>query len=211
MTKRDGALGVAAIVAIPAALVVVVLAIDVLRTPGWISADDGRFQSTPLRASGLWNEPGVLATRARLAALGLEDDLAYRRTVAAFSKLQPGKAVEGIDFELESRWAKLQLDLTTQSREHPDRQRRSKLQNLLGVVLLARYLYAGPDQRNMLMSNAVGSFRTAAELDPENADAKLNLELAMRAYGQILFPSDAPDTGGARGRASGQGRAGSGY
>ena len=29
----------------------------------------------------------------------------------------------------------------------------------------------------------------------------------MRAYGPILFPSNAPDTGGARGQESGQGRA----
>ena len=50
----------------PVALVLVVLAVDVLRTPGWISADDSRFQSAPLRGSGLWNEPGLLATRARL-------------------------------------------------------------------------------------------------------------------------------------------------
>ena len=46
---------------------------------------------------------------------------------------------------------------------------------------------------------------------PRNDDAKVNLELAMRAYGPILFPSDAPDTGGAHGQQSGQGRAGSGY
>ena len=33
----------------------------------------------------------------------------------------------------------------------------------------------------------------------------------MRAYGPILFPSNAPDAGGAQGQKSGQGRAGSGY
>jgi hypothetical protein len=211
MRRRDAILLAAAIAAIPLALVLVVLAIDVLRTPGWISEDDNRFASSPVRSSGLWNEPGLLATRARLKALGVEDDFAYRRIVSTFARLRPGQADQGIDPEQEARWAKLQFDLTNQSRENPDPQLRSELQNLMGVTLLARYLYASPDQRNMLLSNAVGAFRTAVELDEENDDAKLNLELSMRAYSPILFPSNAPDAGGARGQESGQGRSGSGY
>lgn len=211
MTWRTRLLPVAAIVAVPVAVVLVVLAVDVLRTPGWTERDDTRFASAPLRGSGLWNEPGVLGTRARLASLGLEDDLAYRRTLALFKRLRPGAADQAVDGEQENRWAKLQFDLTVQSRENPDPRRRSELQNLLGVTLLARYLYASPDQRTMLLSNAIGSFRSAVELDPGNDDAKLNLELAMRAYGPILFPSNAPDAGGAQGQQSGQGRSGSGY
>jgi hypothetical protein len=211
VSRREKLLVVASVIAVPLALVLVVLAIDLLRTPGWISEDDSRFASSPPRGSGLWNEPGMLATRARLGAVGVEDDLAYRRTVALFTRLRPGEADQGITPELEARWAKLQFDLTNQSRESPNPTLRSELQNLMGVTLLARYLYASPDQRNMLLSNAVGAFRTAAELDPANDDAKLNLELAMRAYSPILFPSNAPDAGGARGQESGQGRSGSGY
>ena len=211
MTRRERAAVVAAIVAIPIAIVLGVFAVDVLRTPGWIGEDDTRFSSTPVRGSGLWNEPGVLATRARVRTLGIADDLAYRRTLALFKRLRPGEADQLDDPEKEDRWAKLQFDLTTQSRENPDVERRSELQNLMGVVLLARYLYASPDQRSELLTNSIGAFRTAVELDPRNDDAKVNLELALRAYGPILFPSDAPDTGGAQGQQSGQGRAGSGY
>jgi hypothetical protein len=211
VTRRDKALGISAIVAIALAVVLVVLAIDVLRTPGWISQDDSRFATAPVRGSGLWNEPGRLATRARITALGLDDDLTYRRTVALFSRLQPGKADQLVDPEQENRWAKLQFELTTSSRENPDPRRRSELQNLMGVVLLARFLYASPDERTALLTNAIGSFRTAVELDQRNEDAKVNLELALRAYGPTLFPSNAPDTGGAHGQESGQGRSGSGY
>lgn len=211
MSRREKLLAVAAMLAVPLALVLIVLAIDVLRTPGWVSEDDSRFASAPIRGSGLWNEPGLLATRARLEALGIEDDLAFRRTIALFSRLQPGKSDQGINPEQEARWAELQFDLATQSQEHPEAERRADLQNLMGVTLLARYLYASPDQRNMLLSNAIGAFRTAVELDPDNEDAKLNLELSMRAYSPILFPSNAPDAGGARGQESGQGRSGSGY
>jgi hypothetical protein len=211
MTRRERIALVAAAIAVPVAIALVVLAVDVLRTPGWISGDDARFQNAPVRSGGLWNEAGVLATRARIAALGIDDDLAYRRTVALFERLQPGQADQNIDPAQESRWAKLQFDLTTQSRQNPDVRRRSELQNLLGVVLLARYLYASPDERTALLTNAIGSFRTAVELDSTNDDAKVNLELALRAYGPVLFPSTAPDTGGAQGQRSGQGRAGSGY
>jgi hypothetical protein len=211
MTRRDVVFGAAAVLAVPVALVLVVLAIDVLRTPGWVSEDDSRFSGAPVRASGLWNESGLLATRARIETLGLDDDLAYRHIVARFARLRPGQAEQGINAEQEARWAKLQFDLTIQSRENPDPELRSELQNLMGVTLLARYLYASPDQRNMLLSNAVGAFRTAVELDQTNDDAKLNLELAMRAYSPILFPSNAPDAGGARGQESGEGRSGSGY
>ena len=84
MTRRERVAVSAAIVALPIAILLVVLAVDVLRTPGWIAADDTRFQSAPQRSSGLWKEPGLLATRARLRTLDLEDDLAYRRALALF-------------------------------------------------------------------------------------------------------------------------------
>jgi hypothetical protein len=211
VTRREQVVAAVSIAAVPVAVVLVVFAVDVLRTPAWISNDDARFAAAPLRASGLWNEPGVIATRARLRTLGIEDDLSFRRTLALFARLQPGKADQVIDPEQENAWARLQFQLTTGSRENPDVHRRSELQNLTGVLLLARFLYASPDERSALLTNAVGSFRTAVELDPGNEDAKLNLELALRAYGPIVFPSNAPDTGGAHGEESGQGRSGSGY
>jgi hypothetical protein len=211
VTRREKLLLAAAVVAAPIAVLLAVFAVDILRTPGWISDDDSRFAGAPVRGSGLWNEPGILATRARLAVLGVEDDFAYRRTVALFTRLRPGEEEQGLNAERDARWAKLQFDLANESRENPDPERRSELQNLMGVTLLARYLYASPDQRSMLLSNAVGAFRSAVELDPGNDEAKLNLELAMRAYSPILFPSNAPDAGGARGQESGQGRSGSGY
>jgi hypothetical protein len=212
VTRRERIAIVAAVVAVPFALAIALFAVDLLRTPGWMTSDDARFQSAPLRGSeGLWNQSGIIGTRARLRVLDLSDDLAFRRTVSRFERLQPGKADQVIDPAQENRWAKLQFDLMTGSRENPDVRRRSELQNLMGVVLLARFLYASPDERSAMLTNAIGAFRTAVELDPTNEDAKLNLELAMRAYGPILFPSNAPDTGGAHGQKSGQGRSGSGY
>jgi hypothetical protein len=211
VTRRERLAVAATVVAIPIAVLLTILAVDVLRTPGWISDDDSRFQSAPLSGSALWNEPGVIGTRARIRVLDLDDDLSYRRAVALFKRLRPGEADQVVDPEQESRWAKLQFELTTGSRENPSAQRRSDLQNLMGVVLLARYLYASPDERDNLLTNAIGAFRAAVELDPRNDDAKVNLEMALRSYGPVLFPSNAPDAGGAQGHKSGQGRSGSGY
>jgi hypothetical protein len=212
VTRRERLALVVAIVAVPFATAIALFAVDVLRTPDWMSSDDAHFSSAPLRGSeGLWNESGVIATRARVRMLGISDDLDYRRTVARFKRLQPGTASQLTDPAQENRWAKLQFQLTAGSRENPSAHRRSELQNLLGVLLLARFLYASPDERSGMLTNAIGAFSRAIELNPGNDDAKLNLELALRAYGPILFPSNAPDTGGAHGQKSGQGRSGSGY
>src|SRR5262245_41333768 len=117
MTRRERVALVVAVVALPFAVAIALFAVDVLRTPGWMSSDDAHVQSAPLRGSeGLWNESGVVATRARLRALGLSDDLDFRRTVARFKRLQPGTADQVIDPAQESRWAKLQFQLTAGSR-----------------------------------------------------------------------------------------------
>src|SRR5262245_14875621 len=99
MSRGERLAAVAAVVAIPVAIALVLFSVDVLRTPGWISSDDARFANAPLRSNGLWNEPGAFATRARIVALGIDDDLAYRRTVALFERLQPGQADQVIDPE----------------------------------------------------------------------------------------------------------------
>lgn len=211
MKARAWLLRAAAVLAVPMALVLVALAADVLRAPGVIEGDDVRFHNAPLRQAGLWDDVDLLPAEVGTRLVGAADDLAYRRTLAFFARLRPGQADQVIDPERENEWAKLQFDLTTRSREEPDARKRSELQNLLGVLSLARFLYAAPEERNQIMTSALGSFRSAIELDSHNEDAKVNLELALRAFGPILFPSNAPTGGAARGQLSGQGRSGGGY
>jgi hypothetical protein len=200
---------IAAVAAVPVAIVMTIVAVDVLRTPGWISTDDARFQTAPLRAAGLWNEPGLLATRARIRTLGIDGDLAYR-VIGVVREAPTRTASQLVDPGAGEPVGEAPVRADDGSRENPDAAPVGS-PNLLGVLLLARYLYASPDQRTNLLTNAIGSFRTAVELDSRNDDAKVNLEMALRAYGPTLFPSNAPDTGDARGQKSGQGRAGSGY
>ena len=197
MTRRERVAVIAAIVALPIAILLVVLAVDAQDA----GLDRGGRHALPERPAARLRALEGARTSGDprgLRTLDLEDDLAYRRALALFKRLRPGEADQLSDPEKENRWAELQFDLMTESRENPDAERRSELQNLMGVVLLARYLYASPDQRSELLTNSIGAFRSAIELDSRNDDAKVNLELALRAYGPILFPSDAPDTGGAR-------------
>ena len=202
MTRRERIALVAAIVAVPFAIAIALFAVDVLRTSGWMSSDDARFRSAPLRGSErLWNEPGVIATRARFRALGMADDLDYRRTVARFERLQPGKADQVIDPAQEGRWAKLQFDLTAGSRETrpappfgaPEPHGRPP----------RRFLYASPDERSNLLTNAIGAFRTAVELDPGTTTPRSTSSWRCARTGRSV-PVNAPDAGGAQGKKSGR-------
>jgi hypothetical protein len=61
------------------------------------------------------------------------------------------------------------------------------------------------------LRRAIHTLRSAVETDPENADAKLNLELALRNAKAVNLPGTDPSGDAASGTISGQGRSGSGY
>ena len=69
---------VVAVLAVPVALALVVIATDLLRTPGQITADDARFESAPMRQGGLW-DVGFLPRNLSEKLLGLEDDVLHRQ------------------------------------------------------------------------------------------------------------------------------------
>jgi hypothetical protein len=68
-----------------------------------------------------------------------------------------------------------------------------------------------PGNRAMIIRSAVGLFQNAVETDPDNQDAKFNLELVLRDFYVAIAPGETPDRGAARGSRSGVGRSGSGY
>jgi hypothetical protein len=199
---------VAAVVAIPLALLLVVLAVDVLRTPGALERDDVRFEAAPSRQAGLWGGVGV-APGVVESLLALDDDLEYRRTMARFLRVEPGK-VEIFGPELENLSGQVQLALTQGSAEDANPQRRAQYLNLLATMTLARF---GSDQAETetTLRRAIHLLRAAVETDPQNADAKLNLELALRNAKATNLPGTDPSGDAAEGTISGQGRSGSGY
>ena len=184
--------------------------VDVLRTPGWISEDDSRFQSAPCVAPAV--ERARSAGDARpLRDARIEDDLRIDAPSRSSSGSSPGEADQGIDPEKEDRWAKLQFDLTTQSRENPDVERRVRAPEPHGrdapralPLRLAGSTQRAPDERDRRVPDRrrARSAKRRRQAQPRACPAGIRPD---------LFPSDAPDTGGAHGQESGQGRAGSGY
>lgn len=206
---RSRAIRVAAMFAVPLAILLALLAVEVLRTPGQLETDDVRFEAAPMRQQGLWADLGSLPGGVGERLLDLEDDLAYRRTVGMFLRVEPGK-VEIFGPELENLRGKVQFEITRGSAEDANPERRAQLLNFLAAMSLERY---GADQTeaDTILRRAIHTLRSAVETDPENADAKLNLELALRNAKAVNLPGTDPSGDAASGTISGQGHSGGGY
>jgi hypothetical protein len=209
MTWRARLLRAAAVLTVPAAIVLLALAVDVLRVPGELEGDDVRFEAAPRRQQGLWDDVGYLPGDLARRVVGLDDDLAYRRTVGLYLRVEPGK-VEVYGPELEALSGRVQFELTRRSAEDPDPRRRANLLNLLGAQSLVRY--TSDIIRDLItLREAIETFRNAVRLDPENADAKVNLELALRNAIAAELPGADPESGTSRGQKGAPGTTGGGY
>jgi hypothetical protein len=207
---RGWAVWAVAAIAVPVAAALLVVATDLLRAPHELTRDDTRFETAPLRQRGLW-EVGSLPGPTTERLLGLEDDISHRRLLGQYLTVEPGV----VDYEgtpaLEAIRAKAQYEITRLSQEEPDPQRRSRLLTMYGVITLDTR-QVDEETRDDQVRRAVSAFRNAIELDPENADAKTNLEgVLSREGGVVLNPSNDPTRDRAGGRRSGRGGTGSGY
>jgi hypothetical protein len=196
---------IAAIVSAIVAVALIALAIDVLVTSRDVSASDFRFQNASTRQHGLWEDLGVLPGSLTERALGLDDDLAYRRATSSFVAVRPSD--RAFDPRLESLRGQAQLELTRTSQAESDDRRRSRLLTFLGVMPLDRVTTDG-DERAGVLRTAIGIFQTAVETDAGNADAKLNLELLLRDALATKLPPNAPGGHPAGGPRSGPGGVG---
>jgi hypothetical protein len=200
---------IGAVLAALVAAALLVLAVDVLSVWRDVRHDDFRFQNASTRQAGLWQDLGLVPGSLGVSALGLGDDLDYRRTVVLFASVQPGRTPVA-DARVESLRGQAQLELTRRSQADSDRRRRSRLLNFLGVLPLER-APTDAGERAGLLQTAIGILRTAVEVDPTNAEAKLNLELLLRDIvatgGPVNTPGGQP-TGGPRSGVGGVGGAG---
>lgn len=193
------------------ALLALALAVDVVVVARGVDDDDLRFESAPRRGGQLWDRLGVLPGSVTERVLGIDDDLAYRRVAAAYARVQPSDArtsSAGFDTEIQSRRGQAQLELTRASQAETDDGRRSRLLTFLGVLPLDRVITEG-DERAGVLRTSIGLFQTAVEADPQNADAKLNLELLLRDALATALPPNAPGGHPAGGPRSGPGGVGS--
>lgn len=209
MSWRKWGIRVAAVLAVPVAIVLVLVAVDVLRAPGQLQGDDLRFQIRPHRQAGLWDDLSYLPGDPAVHLLGLGDDIAYRRTLTDFVRVRPGK-VQIFGPVLENLFGKVQYELAAGSANDPDPVRRSILLNLAGATTLANFT-SDPTENANNLRKAIADFRTAIDLDSTNTDAKVNLELALRNAKAANIPGTGPDSGASQGKVSGQGRSGTGY
>jgi hypothetical protein len=209
MSRRTLVTWIAAALAVPAAIVLTVIAVEVFRVPGELAADDVRFQGGPRVRRALWNDLGFLPGAPGVRLLGVEDDLAHRRTMALFAQVQPGK-VAVTSPELEALRGRAQLEVTLQARVERDPLRQAQQLNNLGILTIGRYS-TDSQEATQILARAVGAFQNAIEVDPDNLDALRNLEILLRRPEAATLPPNNPSQGGAQGRVSGQGRVGSGY
>lgn len=206
---RTWILAALAVLAVPAAVLLLLVAVDVVRVGGSIAESDVRFQARPTLPGGLWDDVGFLPGGTARQAVGVEDDLAYRRAVWLFSRVQPGKVVIASP-ELEALRAGAETKLIDASRGEMDPRRRAQLLNLLGLLALDRFA-GDPGDRINIIRGAIDSFQSAVKADPGNEDAKFNLELVLRDFYSATAPGSNPDRGRAGGKFAGTGRSGSGY
>jgi hypothetical protein len=207
--SRTLATRVAVVLAVLAAAALIVLAIDILRWDRQLAVQDVRFRAVPERAR--YTEPtGILPFDLARRALGGADDLAFRRQLQRFVRVRPGAVVDAITFE--QLRGEAQIELGRLSRVDPDRGRRSRAANMIGVLALdpqlAPTVQADYDK---VVQGAIDAFRYAVELDPSNTEAKRNLELALRIPGTSTLPPNAPSGSGDVGKTAGLGETGTGY
>ncbi len=188
------------------------LAVDVGRWRNAVLAGDIRYRVAPQEAD-LWVPARVVPLGAAEEILGVEDDIAFRRAVRALRLARLGdNIVSDPEIALARNEAQARLEAITSG--GGDSARRSRAANLLGVLGLAR-LISETEDRAALLESTLASLELALALDPENHEAKFNLELALqRARGIQLAEAQGggnPAPGGSGAKGAGAGQPGSGY
>lgn len=197
------------VVALAASAALMVFSVDVLRWSRDLDAQDLGFAAAPGQAR--FSEPaGLLPFGITKEALGGEDDLFFRRQLQAFARIRRGAVADAQQFE-QLRGETL-LALARLSRVDPDPRRRSRAANMIGVLALdPQRAPLIQEEFEKLVQGAIDAFRSAVEIDPGNADAKRNLELALRLPGAAFLPGNDPSGSRDVGRQAGLGQPGSGY
>lgn len=208
---------VAAAVCVVLAVFLALVAVDVARWRTAISADDVRF-TVGAPTSG-WNLDTVAPFRAGERTLGVRDDIAFRRMLRLLreSRLLDYTVSDPV---LAIRRTELAEQLESIVARDPDPVLRSRASSLLGVAGVVSWNSTPPQgtqqlDRSELLLAAIASFEQAIGFDPENDDAKFNLQLMLQR-GAGLLPTEAaagrnPSAGGKGSRGAGAGAPGSGY
>jgi hypothetical protein len=163
--------GVCAVLAVVLAL----FARDVGRWPQAIRSGDVAASDPARSADVSWTVDETLPFSPARAALGLGDDLAFRRAALRFRNaytpdLELARSTEDSQARIRAETA-----LAREIRGDSDRRRASTASNLLGILALVDAATAPAG--NVPIDRSVFEFQDAVRLDPANEQAKANLEL----------------------------------
>jgi hypothetical protein len=185
-------------------------ALDLARWDTAIAEDDLRFRAT---TETLWAPSTIYPERASRALLGVDDDLELRRAIRAVRLARlDDRVVSDPTLALARNEAQARLEAIASGTG--EQSRRSRAAGLLGVLALAQ-LATETQERDVLLEYAISTLQRAIALDPENAEAKLNLEVALQRGRSVQLEEGGggknPSPGGSGSRGAGAGEAGSGY
>jgi hypothetical protein len=188
-----------------------VLAVDASRWSDALASGDLRYRGGP--EGDLWQPDRLAPGNLVSTALGIRDDLTYRRSFQLFRLSHPEQP--GVsDPNLVVYRNEATSELTEIAQHSKDPLRRSAAANLLGVLSYSDAVYDYAN-RGRLIANAARRFQQAIAFDPTNADAKYNLELALALSKGIGLTESGggtnPSPGGKGSKGAGAGEPGSGY
>ena len=185
-------------------------ALDVARWQSALESGDVRYRAAP-QEHDLWQPGQIVPFGAAEALLGVEDDVDFREALRTL-RLAGVAQADSSDPRPALRRSEARSLIAAIVEGDADRRRRSRAMTLLGVISFASALSDAQDQES-LQRDALARFRGAIELEPDNDEAKANLEIALRrdaAAGESGGGED-PTPGGQGARGAGAGEAGGGY
>jgi hypothetical protein len=199
-----------AVVALAAAALLALAAVDVGTLKRTIAADDAQFVVRPARPD--WEIESILPGTAVASLVGARDDLAYRQALRRVVLLRERQTVAS-GSRLSVLVASAEGALLDEVSKDPDPARRAQALNLLGALTVANPTVSRALDSASLSAGA-DRFQEAVSLDPGNEAARENLELVyrlLRDQGVDEQEADRTEKEGAAAGAGLGGEGGSGY
>ena len=194
-----------------AAIALVVLALDVSSWRSTVARDDLRFRALPTHRA-LWRPSSTLPGDPASKLIGTASTLEWRRAMQYFWYSRIGSNPD-VKMDTPTLRAAAQDRLLAELAGAPTPAQRSTAANLLGVLVVTTPA-PGNDQDVIaqILKRAANYFQQSIEIDPDNLDAKQNLELVLRIVkpGKGHLGKDAR-SGYGFGRGRGSTPLGSGY
>ena len=209
---KRAVLVICALACLSLSALLVLLAADIARWRDALRADDVRYRTAPA-VSGLWDPAARVPLGATRTMLAIDDDLAFRRAVRAvrLARLEDAK-ITGTESVLKRAEAEARLEAIVAGGGDPAR--RSRALTLLGVLRLSTPA-ADPQERAAVQKAAIANLQEAIVLDPDNDDAKYDLEFTLRRSRGVQTaqggPTPNPSGGAGSSKGAATGPPGSGY